>query len=163
MTTMIPTERWTLAPWTGGPDPDDLGKSWSIKPRVVVDGRRSCPELAVLARLRLDGWDGFWVNAYRGELRQHWFPDPAVSIVDVAPADVVATFGRLRAANGGRLGGFLDVFAWRDGRVRFVEVKFGNDRWRDNQQRFVDMAVALGHDPADFLIVEAAHPTNCDN
>jgi hypothetical protein len=64
-------------------------------------------------------------------------------------------------ANGG-LGGFLDVFAWRDGRVRFVEVKFGPDEWRDSQQRFVDLAVELGHDPNDFLLVEVTHPTTRD-
>jgi hypothetical protein len=153
---MITTERWTLEPWTGGPDPDDLELTWARKPKVVVDGRRSCPELAVLARLRLDGWDGFWVNAYRGELRQDWFPAPAVSTVDVAPADVAAIFERLRVANGGGLGGFLDVFAWRDGQVRFVEVKFGRDEWRSNQQRFVDMVLGLGHDLNDFLLVEVA-------
>jgi hypothetical protein len=153
-TTKIATERWTLDPWTGGPDPDDLGQTWASKPAVAVDGRRSCPELAVLARLKLDGWDGVWVNAYRNELRQEWFPAPAVSIADVAPEAVVALFERLRAANGGRLGGFLDVFAWRDSRVRFLEVKSGRDKWRESQQRFVDMAVGLGRDPSDLLLVE---------
>ena len=153
VTTRITTERWTLEPWTGGQDSDDLQRTWARKPAVVVDGRRSCPELAVLARLKLDGWDGIWVNAFGRELRQDWFPAPAVSIVDAAPADVAATFERLRAANGG-LGGFFDVFAWRDGQVRFIEVKSGRDKWRDTQQRFFDMAVGLGHDPTDFVVVE---------
>jgi hypothetical protein len=161
VTTKINRERCTLEPWTGGPDPDDLQQTWARKPAVVVDGRRSCPELAVLAGLKLDGWDGVWVNAYGRELRQDWFPSPAVSIVDAAPADVAATFERLRAANGG-LGGFFDVFAWRDGQVRFVEVKFGRDKWRDNQQRFVDMAVGLGYDLTDFLLVEVTYPVNPD-
>ena len=113
----------------------------------------------MLARLKLDGWDGIWVNTFGRELRQDWFPAPAVSIVDVAPAGVAATFERLRAANGG-LGGFLDVFAWRDGQVRFIEVKFGRDRWRDSQLRFVDTAVGLGYDPTNFLLVEVTQPTD---
>ena len=41
-----------------------------------------------------------------------------------------------------------------------LEIEFGRDKWRDNQQRFVDMAVGLGHDPTDFLLVEVTHPTN---
>jgi hypothetical protein len=152
---MITTERWTFEPWIGGPDPDDLDPSWAAKPKVVVDGCRSCLELAVLARLRLDGWDGFWVNAYRRHLRQDWFPAPAALIDDVAPAHVAAIFERLRRENGGGFGGFLDVFAWRDGQVRFVEVKSPGDKWRDTQQRFVEMAVRLGHDWDAFLLVEA--------
>jgi VRR-NUC domain len=115
----------------------------------------------VLARRRLDGWNGLWVNSFGRELRPDWFPAPALSIVDVAPPDVTATFERLRAANGG-LGGFLDLFTWRDGQVRFVEVKSGRSKLTDNQQKFVDLAVELGHDPNDFLLVEVTHPTTRD-
>jgi len=43
----------------------------------------------------------------------------------------VEAFERLRAADGGTLGGFFDVFAWREpGQVRLAEAKVGPDRIR---------------------------------
>ena len=42
MGTRMPTERWTLERWEGAEDPPDLPKIWAIKPKFVVDGRRSC-------------------------------------------------------------------------------------------------------------------------
>jgi hypothetical protein len=46
-----------------------------------------------------------------------------------APTWAVEIFDRLRTANGGTLGGFFDVFAWREpGQVRFHEAKVGPDR-----------------------------------
>jgi hypothetical protein len=107
VTTTITTEQWALEASTRSDDPDDLQKQWASKLPYLVDGRRSCAELAVLARLRLDGWDGFWLNAFERKLRQDWFPAPPISLGDVAPGDVAATFERLRTAKGGRLGGFL--------------------------------------------------------
>jgi hypothetical protein len=73
-------------------------------------------ELAIVHHLRQDGWNGIWVNTFRGELRSHWFPAPACkALAEVgAPAWAISVFDRLRAANGGRLSGFFDVFAWRD-------------------------------------------------
>jgi hypothetical protein len=56
------------------------------------------------------------VNAFRNELRSEWLPAPAVKTLAEtgAPTWAVEAFDRLRAANGGSLGGFCDVFAWRD-------------------------------------------------
>ena len=50
----------------------------------------------------------------------------------------VEVFDRLRAANGGKLDGFFDVFAWRNpGEVRFYEVKTSGDSPRESQRKFV--------------------------
>jgi hypothetical protein len=154
----VTSERWTLDRWEGAADPPDLKRIWAIKPKFVVDGCRSCAELAVLARLRDDCWDGVWVSAFSRELRRDWFlTDAFKSIADAgAPADVAAVFERLRAANGGSLAGFFDVFAWREGEVRFVEVKNAGDRLQQTQRRFVELALGLGHDLDEFLIVEVA-------
>jgi len=62
------------------------------------------------------------LNVFRSELRTEWFPAPAVKTLAEtgAPAWAVEAFERLRAANGGSLGSFFDVFAWREpGQVRF--------------------------------------------
>jgi hypothetical protein len=54
----------------------------------------------------------------------------------------VEAFDRLRAANGGSLGGFSDVFAWREpGEVRFYEAKVGPDRIKPTQLRFAELAL----------------------
>ena len=156
--THIPTEQWTLERWEGAADPPDLPKIWSVKRRFVVDGHRSCAELAVLARLRDDGWDGVWVSAFGRVLRRDWFVTEAYRTIAAAgaPDDAVEVFERLRIANGGSLAGFFDVFAWRDGEVKFVEVKVGADRLQDSQLRFVDLALRLGHDLDEFLLVGVA-------
>jgi len=109
-----------------------------------VDGSRSCAELAIVHHLRAGGWDGVWVNAFRGELRTQWFPAPAARRVAEAgaPGWAAEIFEYLRAANGGTLSGFFDVFAWREpGRAAFVEAKVGPDRIKPTQLRFAEIAL----------------------
>ena len=153
----IATQRWALEPWEGE-DPLELGRTWSRKGKFSVDENRSCAELAVLHHLRDDGWRGVWVNAYGSpELRSERFPAPAVKTITQtgAPMWVVDIFDGLRAANGGKLNGFFDVFAWREpGEVRFDEVKVGRDHIRDSQLAFVKRALDLHHRLDQFTIIE---------
>ena len=66
--------------------------------------------------------------------------------------------GRLRAANGGMVSGFFDVFAWREpGQVGFYEAKIGPDRIKPAQLRFVELALRL-HRLEEFMIVEVTGP-----
>lgn len=156
-TVNIATQRWELEQWQGAPDPLDLQRIWSRKPKFTVDGRRSCAELAVIDHLRHDGWDGVWVSAFGGAwLRAEWFPAPAFRTIAEAgaPAWAVQTFERLRAANGGKLGGFFDVFAWREpDEIRFLEIKVARDRIQPTQRRFVERALRF-HEPREFMIIE---------
>ena len=72
-----------------------------------------------------------------------------------APMWAAEVFDRLRAANGGKLGGFFDVFAWRDpGEVRFDEVKTSGDSPRPSQREFVKLALDLGHRLEQFTIIK---------
>ena len=155
----IRTQRWVLEPWEGE-DPPGLATPWARKPKFSVRGCRSCAELAVVDHLRADGWHGVWVNAFRGELRSQWFPAPAVKTLAEAgaPRWAVEIFGQLRAANGGTLSGFFDVFAWREpGQVGFYEAKVGPDRIKPTQLRFMELALRP-HRLEDFMIVEVAGP-----
>jgi hypothetical protein len=139
-----------------GQDPPDLAVPWARKPRFSVRGSRSCAELAIVHHLRASGWDGVWVNAFRGELRTQWFPAPAArQLAETgAPGWAAEAFSRLRAANGGTLSGFFDVFAWREpGQAAFVEAKVGPDRIKPTQLRFVEIALRF-HRLEDFMIVE---------
>jgi hypothetical protein len=101
------------------------------------------------------------VNAFRSELRTEWFPAPAVKTLAEtgAPAWAVEAFERLKAANGGTLGGFFDVFAWREpGQVRFYEAKVGPDRIKPTQLRFIELALRF-HLSEQFMIIEIAGPS----
>jgi len=152
----IATQRWEPEQWRGAPDPPDLQRTWSIKPKFTVDGRRSCAELAVIDHLRHDGWDGVWVSAFGAHLRAEWFPAPAFRTIAEAgaPPWAVEIFEQLRAANDGKLGGFFDVFVWREpGEVRFLEIKVARDSIRPTQRRFVERALHF-HKPEQFMIVE---------
>ena len=106
--------------------------------------------------LRSEGWDGFWVNAFAGELRSQWFPAPAARAITqtAAPGWAAEIFSCLRAANAGKLSGFFDVFAWREpGEVRFDEVKAGTDRIGLSQRTFVELALRFR--PAErFTIIK---------
>jgi hypothetical protein len=152
----ITTQLWELDRWTGADDPPDLKQQWASKPGYAVRGRRSCAELAVLDHLRHDGWHGVWVNSFGRELRAEWFPAAAVRTIAEtgAPIWLVEIFERLLATNGGRLGGFFDVFAWRHpGEVRFDDVKVRPNRIGDSQRRFLETALRY-HPLEQFSIVE---------
>ena len=156
----IRTQEWALERWQGQ-DPPGLAVPWARKPKFSVDGNRSCAELAIVHHLQAGGWDGVWVNAFRGELRTQWFPAPAARRLGEAgaPAWAVEIFDCLRAANGGTLSGFFDVFAWREpGQAAFVEVKVGPDRIKPTQLRFAEIALRL-RPLEEFMIVEVAGPS----
>ena len=115
----------------GRPRPAQPCSALGHKPKFAVNGSRSCAELATVDHMRADGWQGVWVNAFRSGLRSEWFPAPAVKTLAEtgAPMWAVEAFEGLRAANGGSLSGFFDVFAWREpGEVKFYEAKVGPDR-----------------------------------
>ena len=123
-----------------------------IKPGFAVRRRRSCAELAVLDHLR----HGVWVNSFGRELRAEWFPATAVRTIAEtgAPIWLVEIFERLLAANGGRLGGFFDVFAWRHpGEVRFDEVKVRPNRIGTSQCKFLETALRF-HPVEQLSLVE---------
>lgn len=156
----IQTQEWALERWDGEDKPG-LATPWARKPKFSVNGCRSCAELAIVHHLQADGWEGVWVNAFRGELRTQWFPAPAArALAEVgAPGWAARIFDRLRAANGGTLSGFFDVFAWREpGQVSFYEAKVGPDRIKPTQLRFLEAALRF-RQLEEFMIVEVAGPS----
>jgi len=161
-TVSIARQLWALEPWEGDDDEPELPGYWAIKGKFSVNGSRSCAELAVLHHLRASGWDGRWVSAWGERLFSEWPPGPGVKSITQAgaPRWAAEIFDRLRAANGGRLGGFFDVFVWREpGEVRFYEVKVGKDDINRNQRRFVERALGLHHRLDEFTIIEVPKPT----
>jgi hypothetical protein len=81
-----------------------------------------------------------------------------MEVTELPPQWAIAIFDRLRAANGGTLGGFFDVFAWREPcQVGYYEAKVGPDRIKPTQLRFVEVALRL-HRVEEFMIVEVTGP-----
>jgi hypothetical protein len=123
------------------------------------------PELAILDHLRRDGWNGVWVSSFGAqELRSRWFPAPAFRTIAQAGAPIwaAAIFESVRAENGGKLGNFLDVFAWREpNEVSFVEAKVGPDRLRETQRRFLQRALRL-RQLTEFTIIEVTDSPGSD-
>src|SRR6185369_10609270 len=72
----IRTQQWALERREGEDEPG-LAVPWARKPKFSVNEDRSCAELAIVHHLQARGWNGVWVNAFRGELRTQWFPAPA--------------------------------------------------------------------------------------
>jgi hypothetical protein len=96
------------------------------------------------------------VNSFGRELRAEWFPTAAVRTIAEtgAPIWLVEIFERLLAANSGMLGGFFDVFAWRQpGEVRFDDVKVRPNRIGDSQCRFLETALRY-HPVEQFTLIE---------
>jgi len=71
----IRTQQWALERREGEDEPG-LAVPWARKPKFSVNEDRSCAELAIVHHLQARGWNGVWVNAFRGELRTQWFPAP---------------------------------------------------------------------------------------
>lgn len=153
----INTQRWALEPWEGE-DPPGLPLTWARKGKFVVNENRSCAELAILHHLRDDGWQDVWVSAFNPQrLFFEWPPGTGVETITQTGAPIWAAevFDRLRAAKGGKLGGFFDVFAWREpGEVRFDEVKGSGDSPRPSQREFVKLALDHGHHLEQFTIIK---------
>jgi Protein NO VEIN, C-terminal len=142
----VRTLRWMLPEWPGKPDdPPGLPHTWARKPAFQVEGRCMRAEFAILDQLRQQGWHGgLWVNAFGNELRPAWFPAPSFQAPGPAgaPPWAATIFNELRAANGGKLTGFFDVFAWREpGQTGFFEAKVGPDIIRPSQRAFLQTAL----------------------
>jgi len=156
----VATQLWTPDWWDGEPDPPGLPVIWSRKPMVAVGGRPVPAELAVISELALTGWQGVWVSAFGNWLRREWFPAPAFRTIAASGAAQWAAeiFAALKEANGGRLAGFFDVFAWREpSEVLLCEVKVGRDRIHPNQRRFLGNALRL-RPLSEFMIIEMPQP-----
>jgi hypothetical protein len=90
--------------------------------------------------------------------RRRWYCLQRVAEVG-APGWAAEIFECLRAANGGTLSGFFDVFAWCEpGRAAFVEAKVGPDRIKPTQLRFAEIALRF-RPLEEFMIVQIAGPS----
>ncbi len=139
--------RISFKPWRGKPVPDSYGG----KAVVAVDGRPLFAELAVLAGLKRQGWDGGWVDSYRRKFRTSMpgLGDP----VGLSPAQQ-KVWDRI-GGKAGRFSGCWDIFAWKGRALRFIELKRkGRDHIRQSQLKGLESALRAGIPQKAFQLIE---------
>ena len=99
-------------PWLGA----RISDSYGSKPQIDLGGKAVFAELAILRMPEGEGWDGRWVDTYRGKFRIGW-PDESP-----LPARQKALYDRIVWRNSGR-SGCWDVMAWYGDQVPFAESK----------------------------------------
>jgi hypothetical protein len=145
-TVHIPKCEREFEAWAGKPIPTYGGKAI-----LELDGEPLYAELLVLRLLEKEGWQGVWVDSYRGKF---WTGMPHKTKAADLSEGRRALIDRIKN-KAGRRGGCLDVFAWRGKKVRFVELKRkGKDSIRETQKKWIEAARSCGITMSDLLIVE---------
>lgn len=134
------------------------------KPLVEVGGQVSFGELAILAALLREGWEGRWIDnyplpptfrvAYWDQQLVKLSRERANAALPQAPRALYETI--CARAGDQRGGGAWDVIAWRGDEMVFIEAKkrASGDKIRDSQLRWLDAALKLGVPRECFLFVE---------
>jgi hypothetical protein len=108
-------------------------------------------ELAILRIFQQAGWEGRWIDSYRGKYRIGYW---GKNVTKELPAQQKTILDLIRDKAGCK-GGCFDVFCWHDGSVIFVESKWKrHDRIRQTQKRWLETALNIGFSLDSFLIVE---------
>lgn len=144
----IPKATPSFSRWTG----EAPGDSYGGKAILEHDGRPMFAELAILALLESEGWEGVWIDTYRNKYRRgYWDADPIAAL----PARQAAMMQRILDHRGAGRSGTWDIFAWRGEDVLFAESKrAGKDSIRASQVTWLASALAQGHSLTAFLVVE---------
>jgi hypothetical protein len=143
----VPKATPVFDPWLGQL-PND---TYNGKQVLEFAGRPAFAELAVLWALNEIGWDGVWIDSYRGLYRQgYWNCEPIRQLPDV-PQKLIK---RIQIALGSRFGAW-DLVCWRGTEMLFVECKWaGRDAIRETQVRWLAAAIDAGLCLDDFLVIE---------
>jgi hypothetical protein len=143
----VPKATPVFVAWPGQ-QPDD---TYNGKQVLAFEGRPAFAELAVLWSLNALGWQGVWIDSYRGAYRTGYWDCPTLTKLPDGPAKLLE---RIRVATGSRFGAW-DVFCWRDQELLMAECKrVRHDAIRGTQVRWLEAGLALGLSAGDFLIVE---------
>jgi hypothetical protein len=118
-------------------------KVWG-KPIIDVNHEKMCPETAVAKMFRDRGWEAVWIsrNRYIGAFP----PLTRCELSTKAEAELL----KVRANR--NFTGCWDVFAFKRGRVLFVECK-GNDSLIDSQGVWLADALGAGFTLENFLVL----------
>jgi len=142
----VPRCRYLFKPWKGQPIRDTYGG----KAVLEFDGKPVFAELAILGTIQRAGWDGVWVDTYRKKFRRSLPPDCCV-----LPSHAQELYERIRRANGGKISGCFDVFAWNAGKHLFIESKReSKDSIQITQKAWIEAALRCDVSLDSLLICE---------
>lgn len=133
--------------WLGPP----ITNTYGGKAVLDYQGRPLFAELVALQIYKESGWEGVWVDTYSSKFRVGLHED--TSPVDL-PIDVNAWLQDIIKINGSSKG-VWDLLLWKDGKLRFVELKrIKKDAIRQTQIDFLTSALQCGYMVEQFEILE---------
>jgi hypothetical protein len=146
MSLLVPMCRCRFDIWQGKSIPDTYGGKAVLK----FGNEPVFAELAILRILQEAGWEGVWVDTFRGKFRKCMPPDSCQ-----LPPHAKKVYNRVCRSNNGKTSGCFDVFAWKGKRYLFVESKRrGKDAIRRTQIEWICAALNTGILLSSLLICE---------
>lgn len=129
------------------------GSCWAPnKPAILLDGKKTWPEYALLRLLEQAGWEGRWVKNWGGGREFCLDVDRSSPLPPAASATFTQIHRQAVALNGA---GSWDVFAWREDDRLFIESKQrSSDSLNLNQRAWLEAALDVGVSPSQFAVVE---------
>lgn len=132
----------------------DLSRTYTSKPLVQAGDEAVFGELAILHYLRMDGWDGVWVDSFHGKgLFWKGMPDKVEPFDLSQVPHAYEMYQRILDIREGKSGGFFDVLAWMGPRLLYVEYKGKGDRPNANEAAWIDAALDAGVLETEMLLV----------
>jgi len=129
------------------------GDDYNNKPIIDCEGQPLFAELAVLKILKKEGWDGFWIDAYRRKF--HIAMPSKTEVAFSPPKDKLELLNQIWNKTGKKFSGSWDIFAWKGDNIKFIELKHAKkDKMRENQDNFYQTAISLGMPEDSFEIWE---------
>jgi hypothetical protein len=144
----IPKSAPVFIKWTGKKIDDTYGN----KAVLEFYGKPEFAELGILRLMQKAGWNGVWIDSYRGcKYRTQFWPRNSVEI----PTNWEKLLNRIWEKAGSWAGCF-DVFCWKGDEFIFIEAKRQKqDHIRETQKRWLQAAILNCRIPLKrFLIVE---------
>jgi hypothetical protein len=143
----VPKAIPVFAPWQGQQPAD----TYNGKQVLEFNSTKAFAELAVLWSLNAIGWDGVWIDSYRGVYRRgYWNCEPILRLPNIQQK----LLERIQIAVGSRFEAW-DLICWRGSEILFAECKRAKrDAIRDTQVCWLEAALNTGLSVEDFLLVE---------
>lgn len=131
---VVPKATPVLVPWRD----QQLDDTYNGKQVLDFEGRPAFAEMAVLWSLNEAGWEGVWIDSYRGLYRHgYWNCEPIRQLPEAARI----LLNRIQLQLGSRFGAW-GVFCWRGSEVLFAECKRARrDAIRETQVRWLEAAL----------------------
>ena len=144
---IIPKSFHQLPLWKGTPILDTYGN----KPVLDYRGEPLYAELFALRMFWAQGFKGVWADCYRKRYRTEL---PEKQEEKILLPDFVEE--KLASINpNGKMSGIWDLVLWKDGTLKFVELKRkAKDRLRQSQIDFLQRALACGFTTDHFELFE---------